>query len=120
MASRRRDVTIDLFALMLVGHLAGDFLLQTAWMANNKTEEWIPMLAHCFIYTAAVALFALPAGGLTIPAIVFIFLGHAFVDRRKLVGFWSRYISRSPDNVWLKIIQDQTWHIVVLTVVAFW
>jgi len=120
MASRRRDVTIDLFALMLVGHLAGDFLLQTAWMAERKATEWIPMLVHCTIYTAAVAFFALPAGGLSLISIAVIFLGHAFVDRRKLVGFWSRYISRSPDNVWLKIIQDQTWHIVVLTLVAFW
>lgn len=107
------------FAWMLVGHLAGDFLLQTAWMAERKAKEWPPMLTHCFIYTTAVALFSLPAGGLTVMSIVIIFLAHAIVDRRKIVGFWSKYISRSPDNNWLKIVQDQVWHILVLAIVAF-
>lgn len=110
---------MNLFTWMLVGHLAGDFLLQTSWMAERKTKEWIPMVTHCFIYTLSVTLFALPVGGLTVTSIAIIFLAHAIVDRRKIVGFWSKYISSSPDNNWLKIVQDQVWHIVVLTFITF-
>ena len=48
---------------MFVGHLIGDFLLQTAWMADRKENQWIPLLVHCFVYTATITLLALPAGG---------------------------------------------------------
>lgn len=101
---------------MLVGHLVGDFLLQTAWMTENKEGEWLPLLVHCFVYTAAVALLALPAGGIPITAIAFIFLGHIIIDRTRFVDLWAKYISRSPDNTWLKMVQDQTWHIIILAV----
>ena len=104
---------------MLVGHLVGDFLLQTAWMAENKEDRWLPLLAHITIYTATVALAALPAGGLTAPAIAFIFLSHVIIDKTKFVDLWAKYISRSPDNTWLKIVQDQTWHIIILAIATF-
>lgn len=101
---------------MFVGHLIGDFLLQTAWMADRKENQWIPLLVHCFVYTATITLLALPAGGLSSLAIALIFLGHVIIDRTQLVYLWAKYISRSPDNTWLKIVQDQTWHIIILAV----
>jgi len=105
---------MNLFTWILVGHLAGDFLVQTKWMADNKAENWSALLLHCFVYTASVALFALPAGGLAWPGIAIIFMGHIIIDRRKIVHLWAKYISRSPDIEWLKIAQDQVWHIIFL------
>ncbi|HEX7064991.1 MAG TPA: hypothetical protein VF199_07965 [Bacillales bacterium] len=29
----------------------GDFLFQTNWMAVNKEKKWLPLLAHCAVYT---------------------------------------------------------------------
>lgn len=43
---------------MLLGHLVGDYLLQTNFLALNKAKYtltgWIAALVHCIIYTAAV------------------------------------------------------------------
>lgn len=105
---------MNLFAWLLLGHLMGDFLLQTSWMAEKKAQQWIPLLVHCFIYTCLVALFALLDEGLSMPAIAVIFVGHVFIDRRIFVDYWAKHISRSPDNTWLKIVQDQSWHIIIL------
>lgn len=109
---------MNLFSWMLVGHLVGDFLLQTAWMAEKKVQDWTALLTHCLVYTAAVALFALPAGGLTLPGTALIFAGHVFIDKRIFVEYWATYVSRSSHNTWLKIVQDQVWHILVLALVA--
>ena len=105
---------MNLFAWLLVGHLVGDFLLQTSWMAERKTQQWSALLAHCFVYTATVALLALPGGGLTLSGVATVFLGHAVIDRKRFVNFWAKHISRSPDHAWLKIVQDQVWHVVTL------
>ncbi len=105
---------MNLFTWMLVGHLAGDFLLQSAWMAEKKAVEWKPLLAHCFTYTALVAIFALPVGGISLPAMALIFLGHLIIDKRKLVHLWAKHVSRADGNTWLKVVQDQSWHIIVL------
>ena len=105
---------MNLFSFLLVGHLVGDFLFQTSWMAMNKDKQWIPLLVHSSIYTATVTLFALPAGGISIPAIALIFVGHLILDRRTLVDFWSKHISRSPDLTWHRIVQDQVWHVLII------
>jgi len=88
-------------------------------MAENKEDRWLPLLTHITVYTATVALAALPAGGLTSPAIAFIFISHVIIDKTKFVDLWAKYISRSPDNTWLKMVQDQTWHIIILAIATF-
>ncbi len=105
---------MNLFTWMLVGHLAGDFLLQSSWMAEKKAVEWIPLVAHCLTYTAAVAIFTLPVGGLSLTAMILIFLGHFVIDRRRFVHLWAKHVSRAGGNSWLKVVQDQSWHIIVL------
>lgn len=105
---------MTLFGWLLVGHLVGDFLLQTRWMAENKADQWFPLIVHCTVYTAVVALLALPAGGLSLPAIALIFFSHLVLDRRTFVDFWARKITDSNEGQWLKIMQDQAWHVIVL------
>ena len=105
---------MNLFTWMLVGHLAGDFLLQSSWMAERKEAEWMPLLTHCFVYTVSVAVFALPAGGISPAAVALIFLAHLVFDKRKLVRLWAKHVSRVGGNNWLEVVQDQSWHIMVL------
>ena len=105
---------MNLFTWMLVGHLAGDFLLQSSWMAEKKSVEFLPLLAHCASYTAAVALFTLPVGGISFPAILIVFLGHLIIDDKRMVELWAKHVSRAEGNTWLKVVQDQSWHIIVL------
>jgi hypothetical protein len=42
----------------IIGHLVGDYLLQTDWMAQNKKLRSWPCLVHCVIWTACVCIFA--------------------------------------------------------------
>ncbi len=107
---------MDVFAWLIVGHLTGDFLLQNRWMAEGKTTRWPPLLAHAAVYTLSVSLLALAAGGLSLPAIILIFLSHLVLDRRGFVLFWARRVTDSAHVPWLVIVADQAWHILVLAV----
>ena len=107
---------MTIFAWLFVGHLVGDFLLQTTWMAENKDKSWFPLLVHSSVYTLAVSLLAMPAGGLSAAGIALIFLAHIFLDRRIFIEFWAKKITGSDTIVWLKIMLDQTWHIIVLAI----
>ena len=40
-----------LFGAILLAHLVGDYLLQSHWMATEKTKHWWPALAHGITYT---------------------------------------------------------------------
>ena len=105
---------MNLFEWLLIGHLVGDFLLQTNWMAEKKKNELWPLVAHSLVYTACVSLLALPGGGLSFPAIVLIFLTHLLLDKRSFVNFWAYQVTKSNNDLWLKIIIDQSWHIIIL------
>jgi hypothetical protein len=38
------------FLWQLACHVVGDHLLQTEWMARNKTRHWYPALVHSVVY----------------------------------------------------------------------
>lgn len=115
---------MTLFNYLIVGHLIGDFLFQTNWMAMNKSKKWAPLLTHCVVYTMmifGVAFF----GGYTIPisAIALIFFSHVLLDRRTFVVWWVKKIMGTTDKGanWLNIVVDQVFHIIILAAVAhFW
>lgn len=104
------------FDMLLLGHLIGDFLLQTRWMADNKDKKWIPLLTHVIVYTAVVSLFGWLSGGISLWAVVMIFLSHIVLDRRKFVVFWVRRVQMTdgPAAGWLTIVADQIFHLTVL------
>lgn len=107
------------FSYLLVGHLIGDYLLQTRWMAENKAKKWLPLLVHSFVYTLSIALVAyIGFGGLSIYSILFIFLSHVFLDRRTFVSWWAENImgAKAKEVAWLKIAADQAFHITVLAI----
>lgn len=112
---------MNLFEALLVGHLIGDFLFQTAWMAWYKQSRWAPLLAHVVTYTAIVTAVGLWHGGLSIWAVMLIFITHLWIDRGSLVRWWARTIQgvARPEDAWLRIVTDQIFHIVVLAA-AVW
>ncbi|WP_027364411.1 DUF3307 domain-containing protein [Desulfotruncus alcoholivorax] len=107
---------MNLFTWLLVGHLVGDFIFQTRWMAEGKATKWVPLLVHSAVYTFCVYLLSLGGGGLSLPAVGFIFLTHCLLDRRAFIYFWTGRVTGAKDVMWLNVAVDQAWHIVVLAV----
>jgi hypothetical protein len=78
---------------LLLGHLAGDFLLQNEWMALNKAKNtktgWLAALVHCILYTLAVCLFMWNFDWYWMIAV---FLTHFPIDKFGLAEIYMHYI----------------------------
>lgn len=109
---------MNLFTWLLIGHLVGDFLLQTNWMAARKTSSYAALLAHVTVYTLCVFTFALPAGGISYEAMAVVFATHAFLDRRWFVRFWTRALNGAEGAPWLNVVSDQCWHLLILALIT--
>lgn len=107
---------MSLFSSVFLGHMIGDFLLQTGWMAEGKKRQWWPLLAHVTVYTATVAAAGLLAGGLHAGAIALIFLSHLVLDGTRFTVWWSRRVQMVAPaaEAWLPIVTDQTFHLIAL------
>ena len=84
---------MDIFARIILGHLAGDYLLQSKTIALNKTKKgWQGLWCctrHCLIYTATICLFLWNINPLLV---ILIFLSHWFIDRWSLAEKWLKLI----------------------------
>jgi len=78
---------------LLLGHLAGDYLLQNEWMALNKSKNnrigWLAATIHCIHYTLAVCLFM---WNFDIIWIVVVFLSHFPIDKFGLAEKYMHYL----------------------------
>ena len=112
---------MTVFSYLLIGHLIGDFLFQTSWMAMFKATKWLPLIVHCFVYTISVsAVVFLEYGVLPILAILLLFISHMFLDRRIFVSWWVKHIMKTDgtESKWLCIMVDQIFHLIILGAVA--
>lgn len=113
----------------LVAHAVGDYVLQSDWMANEKTKRSVAALCHVVTY-ALPFLFLRPS-----PAALAVIVGtHFVIDRWRLARFvcwlknapwpsstpWSDciatgYPSARPPwlSVWLLIIADNVMHVLI-------
>jgi hypothetical protein len=108
---------MNYFEFLLLGHLAGDFLFQTSWMAREKITNLAALLLHSIVYTIFIGIAATLAGRLTWPALLTAFLGHVIIDNRVLTSFWIKTISKT-DEKWLLIVIDQSWHVILLGLIV--
>lgn len=108
---------MNMFAWLFVGHLVGDFLLQTGWMAK-KTSNYLALIVHSMVYTLVVVAFSLLAGGLDYKAVAVILFSHLILDQRRFVEFWVRVVNNAADLPWINIVVDQCFHLIVLSLVA--
>ena len=131
----------NMLAWLLVGHLVGDFLLQTRWMAEGKTKRLTALAAHAAVYTGAAwlasvagqygagqygagqyvgqsgSLASSPVGTLSLFSLIILFVSHALIDRRGFVRLWCQYVTKG-DSSFLFTMTDQTLHCVVLALVC--
>jgi hypothetical protein len=127
-----------MIAESLIAHGVGDYLLQSHWMATEKTKRWLPAVLHAVTY-------ALPFLILTrSPLALLVIAGtHAVIDRYRLARYvvWLKnqagprrfrpawadasatgYPSDTPPwlAVWLLIIADNVMHLVINAAALTW
>ena len=123
---------------ILLAHLVGDYLLQSDWMAAEKTKRWWPAIAHGITYTLPYVLVTQ-----SLVALAVIAGTHIVIDRYRLarhVGWvknlvapkayrtsWaeSKATGYGPEKpawmaVWLMIITDNTMHLLINTAAVLW
>lgn len=117
--------------LLVLAHLVGDYVIQTDWMASEKTKRWLPAVVHAVTYGLPFLLVTRS------PAALAVIVGtHAVIDRYRLARHlvWAknqlapkayRYPWRDagssgyPESVprhmadWLLVIADNTAHLVI-------
>lgn len=77
-------------------HFVGDYITQSHWMAINKTNSWLPAIAHGVIYTLPFLL-------LTQSILALIVIGgtHIIIDHYRLARhfIWAKNMVLSPFSV---------------------
>lgn len=109
----------------ILAHLVGDYILQSHWMAQEKTKQSLAAGVHAISYTLPFLFLTLnPA------ALAFICLTHFVIDRFRIARFvvWLKngYAFRGVTptgtgyrddvpawlSIWLLIIADNTIHLI--------
>jgi Protein of unknown function (DUF3307) len=116
----------------IVAHMIGDYLLQSDWMANNKTKSFLPALYHVTTYSIPF-IFLTPVSA---EGFLFIIATHFAIDHWRLaryVVFAKNFMCPADDiptwddckatgyppdrpawlSVWLLIIADNIMHIIL-------
>lgn len=117
---------MNTFNWLLLGHLIGDWLLQNDWMASQKQQKLFSTagFVHFTIYTIIVSgivwLFCSENQGLVhyLRVSGIVFGSHWLIDGTPLVERWMRFYGQDPDRDFVRIIIDQTLHLMVLGVVS--
>lgn len=118
-----------------LAHMVGDYLIQSDWMAQEKTKRWWPAIAHAVTYGLPFLLVTQ-----SLLALLVIVGTHAVIDRyrlaRHVVWFknqlapWSfrpghtatGHGTDRPDwmAVWLLIIADNVLHMLINVAAVVW
>lgn len=123
-------------AAQIVAHLIGDYILQSDYMAMEKTKRWLPAAIHGLVYTLPFLLFLNFGFFLDLIAFGLIAGTHAVIDHYRLARYvcwmknnmappfynlpWEECQTTGYPNskpawmaVWLLIITDNILHIVI-------
>jgi hypothetical protein len=124
--------------LIILAHLTGDYVIQSDWMANEKTKHWWPAIAHGLTYTLPWLVVTRSAAALAVIAGT-----HIVIDRYRLARHvcWAKNLaapagyrypwrecnvtgyheSRPPwMAVWLMILADNTMHLAIGAAAVMW
>lgn len=87
----------------IVIHFIGDYILQSDWMAEQKTKRWFPAFCHALMYSLGFLLFR-PS----MTSWLVIFGTHYLIDRYRLARYivWAKNFL-APETFWKKT--DQGW-----------
>ena len=123
----------------LLAHAVGDYVIQSDWMAREKTRNWLVALVHAATYSLPFLLL-----GPSRVALAVIVLSHAVIDRLRLARYvcWAKnqafgaktdrrpfaecaatgYAPERPQwmTVWLLIVADNVMHVLINAAALRW
>ncbi len=116
---------MTIFTWLVLGHLIGDWMLQNDWMARDKRGRWWSnqCIIHCLVYSITILVVAWLSSGraLTLEQVYLlfsiIFFSHWLIDGFNLASHWGRIVNQTQ-NESVRIVVDQTMHLLVLGVMA--
>ncbi len=117
---------VEVFAVFVVSHLVGDYLLQTEWQALHKygglTGSWTmrrALFSHVGTYTLAFVPSLVWLGGSVARAVgvaALIAVPHLIQDDGRLLTSYARTVKgadiRANASLWMAL--DQSFHILIL------
>jgi hypothetical protein len=124
---------VEVFAVLVVSHLVGDFILQTEFQAINKHGGLFgqdpvkrrALFSHAIVYTCAFipALVWLGTEDYRAITLVALVLGigvpHCVQDDGTAIKWWMRTVKHTePQPGVLAILVDQCFHVVALMLTA--
>ncbi len=118
---------MNVFAWLLMGHLVGDWLLQSDWMATDKKNGLLTLAgaAHFTTYTAVIMVALWLSGAMNnkpafypVLSAIIIFFSHWLLDSTDIVKLWMRFYGQSDSKKFVQVVVDQTIHLLVLTLVV--
>jgi Protein of unknown function (DUF3307) len=123
---------VEVFAVFVISHLVGDFLLQTNWQATHKTgglshdpESRRALISHTVTYTLAFvpALIWLATDigvGWAIGVGALVAIPHMLQDDGRALGGYMREVKGVGDDApaGLRLAVDQTGHFITLFLLA--
>lgn len=134
-----------MFWLMLLGHLAGDYLFQTGKMAELKVQNrpagYIACFIHCTVYSAIVVLFihsfrdSIDLYQLLLMWLM-VFITHFPIDKWSLGKIWLNALGRKDVSYetqimgdaflyrffywFVYVVIDNTLHLILMTAGFIW
>ena len=102
-----------------MGHLIGDYVLQTDWMAVNKKkwnlEGWIACLIHCLIWSLCITI---AINKFSVSLFILIFFSHLIIDKTNIIKFCLNKFKIMPNpTLWKVIIVDNAIHLLILLLI---
>ncbi len=103
---------METLTLAFLGHLVGDYLLQTDWMAENKKYKTMPCLLHSALWAGSVVFFT----GWGFLPFVLLLVAHFIQDRTYLIRDWMHLMGQDrfatgSYSPWGMVIVDNTLHL---------
>ena len=122
---------VELFAVLLVSHVAGDFLTQTEFQAKNKhgglgadPVRRRALLTHLAVYLDCCLPWLVwlagsePAGAVAATAAAIV-VPHAIQDDGRVINWWMRHVKHTHyEPGVLAMAVDQSFHVLALFVLA--
>lgn len=105
------------FAIQVISHGVGDFLLQNQWMADNKAKSNVACAIHVLLYGLA---FHIISWGAVSPSQMAAVVGsHFLIDRLRLAHRWRLMMNvgypleQGSINTFVIIVIDQVMHLAI-------